>query len=177
VSEQDQSPKPPVKTHRRGKYWLALAAVAFVFTGVVAAKAFHDRPPLFFGGPMMMGPADSADAEDMAAWMVRRLAGHLNATPEQKTKLTGIARATAKDLFPLREKMLASRRQAIDLLRQPTIDRGAIEQLRVEKVALVETISKRIAQAFGDMAEVLTPDQRKDLADDISYVSKRWCHH
>jgi Spy/CpxP family protein refolding chaperone len=177
VSEQDQSTKSPAKTHRRGKYWLALAAVALVFTGVVTAKAYHFRHSPFFGGPMMMGPADSADAEDMAAWMVRRLAGHLNATAEQKTKLTNIARSTAKDLFPLREKMLASRRQAIDLLRQPSIDRDAIEKLRVEKLALIDTISKRVALAFGDMTEVLTPEQRKNLADDLSYLSRRWCRH
>jgi Spy/CpxP family protein refolding chaperone len=123
---------------------------------------------------MMRGPIDQADAEGMAAWMVRRLAGHLNATPEQKTKMTAVAKAAVKDLFPLREKMLASRRQAIELLRQPSIDRGAIEKLRVEKVALIDTISKRIAQAFGDMADVLTPEQRKNLADDISYLSRRW---
>jgi Spy/CpxP family protein refolding chaperone len=181
VSEQDQSTKPPVKTRRRGKYWLAIAAVAFVFTGVVTAKAFHHRGLGCFGGPMMHGPGpmmmgqiDQDDAEAMATWMVRRLAGHLDATPEQKTKMTAIAKAAVKDLFPLREKMLASRRQAIELLRQPSIDRDAIEKLRVEKVALIDTISKRIARAFGDMAEVLNPEQRKNLADDISYLSRRW---
>ncbi|MEJ2117622.1 MAG: Spy/CpxP family protein refolding chaperone [Alphaproteobacteria bacterium] len=181
MSEQNQTTKPPAKSCRRGKYWLALAAVALVFTGVAGAKAFGSRSMGCFGGHMMhgpgrmmMGPMDSADAEAMAAWMVRRLAWHLNATSEQKTKMTGITKAAVKDLFPLREKMMASRRQAIELLRQPTIDRNAIEKLRVEKIAHIETISKRLAQAFGDMAEVLTPEQRKNLANEISYISKHW---
>ena len=40
-----------------------------------------------------------------------------------------------------------------------------IERLRTEQVALVDTFSKRVAQALGDAGEVLNPEQRRKLAD------------
>jgi Spy/CpxP family protein refolding chaperone len=171
MSEQNQS---STNTKSRGRYWFILILVALIsgFGGVAVAKAFQFRHAHFWGGPKMMHPTNIADAREMAGWMVRRLSGHIKATPAQKTKLTEIAKATVKDLFPLREKMIASRRQAIELLRQPTIDREAIEKLRAEKIQHIDILSRRLAKAIGDAAEVLTPEQRKDLAADISFLMR-----
>ena len=47
----------------------------------------------------------------------------------------------------------------------PTVDRTAIERLRAEQIGLAETASKRIAQALADAAEVLSPEQRRKVAD------------
>ena len=52
----------------------------------------------------------------------------------------------------------------MDLVAQPTIDRAAIEQLRADELQLAETMSKRVAKAIADAAEVLTPEQRVKLA-------------
>ena len=40
-----------------------------------------------------------------------------------------------KDLVPLREKIKSARERVRELLTAPTIDRGAIEQLRQEQMA------------------------------------------
>jgi Spy/CpxP family protein refolding chaperone len=50
-------------------------------------------------------------------------------------------------------------------LTAPTIDRTAIERLRAEQIGLAETASKRIAQALADAADVLSPEQRRKVAD------------
>jgi len=167
MSEQSQ-PATPCKKGRRWRFWLVLVLVAMAsgFTGVIAAKAFGYRHGFGhgFGPGMMMGaPADADEAAERASWMIRQFSRHINATAEQKTKLAAIATATAKDVFPMREKMIAARRQAIDLMRQPAVARDQIESLRAGQIANVDAISKRLAQAAGDMAEVLTPEQRKEL--------------
>lgn len=97
--------------------------------------------------------------------MVKHLAVEVDATPEQQEKLTAIAKQVAKDLEPLRGQAMETRRQAMELLSAPSIDRAAIEKLRVAKLQHADAASKRVTQAFADAAEVLTPEQRKKLAE------------
>ncbi|VCU08071.1 hypothetical protein RHODGE_RHODGE_01138 [Rhodoplanes serenus] len=100
--------------------------------------------------------------------MVRHLAVELDASTEQQEKLRTIVRAAVKDVLPVREKMRAARGQARDLLLAQTVDRAGIEKLRAEQMALADATSKRVAQALGDAAEVLTPEQRRKLEDRMS---------
>ncbi len=187
MTGQTQSPAPdapPATGRRRWRFaaLIALGTLALGFTGVIAANAFGPHggfmhgPCGFMGGHrMMMGaPADAEEAAERATWMVNRFARHIGATAEQKTKLKAIVTATVKDVFPLRGKMVAARRQGIELLRQPAVARDKIEALRAEQMANVDAISKRLAKAVGDTAEVLTPEQRKDLADDLSFFARHW---
>jgi periplasmic protein CpxP/Spy len=59
-------------------------------------------------------------------------------------------------------------------LTAPTIDRSAIERLRAEKIGLAETASKRIAQGLADAAEVLSPEQRRKVADWLAFPRPWW---
>ena len=95
----------------------------------------------------------------------------VNATDDQKRKVSEIAKSAMRDLLPLRDQHHAARSQAIDLLSRPAIDRDAIEQLRALELELAEAASKRISQALADTAEVLTPEQRVKLAERIK---SRW---
>jgi len=97
--------------------------------------------------------------------MVRHVAIEIDATTDQQEKLRGIVRGAVKDLVPMRDKAKAARATARDLLIQQTIDRAAIERFRTEQLALADAFSKRVAQAIGDMGEILTPEQRRKLAD------------
>jgi Spy/CpxP family protein refolding chaperone len=98
----------------------------------------------------------------------------LNATPEQQEKLRGIAKGAVKDLIPMRDKARAARERARGLLTQPNIDRGAIESFRAEQMALAESASKRIAQALGDAAELLTPEQRRQVQEFMDWRREHW---
>ncbi len=78
--------------------------------------------------------------------------------------MNAIAQKAAADVMALREKHLAGRKQMRDVLAAPTIDRAKLETLRVEQMKLADEASKRIVTAVADMADVLTPSQRADLA-------------
>jgi periplasmic protein CpxP/Spy len=125
---------------------------------LLSARAFAHGP----GG--MHGPLDPAEMDQHIERMVKHLAVEIDATPEQQQKLAGIAKEAARDLAPLRGQALETRRQAIELLSAPNIDRGAIEALRAAKIQQADAASQRIARALADAAEVLTPEQRKTLA-------------
>ena len=113
----------------------------------------------------MGGAFDPAQAEDRADRMVRHMAIELDATDAQQEKLRAVVKGAVKDLVPMREKAQSARLKARELLTQPTIDRAEIERFRTEQVALADTFTKRVAQAIGDAAEILTPDQRRKLND------------
>ena len=53
-------------------------------------------------------------------------------------------------------------------LEQPTVDRASLEAARAEHLQLADQASKRIVQLFGDVGDVLTPAQRKALAEHSS---------
>jgi Spy/CpxP family protein refolding chaperone len=97
--------------------------------------------------------------------MTQRLVNSVDGTPEQKQKVSEIAKAAAKDLRELRKQGVDLRRQGMDLLKAPTIDRAAIEGLRSQQMAVADAISKRLSTAFADAADVLTPEQRAKLAE------------
>jgi Spy/CpxP family protein refolding chaperone len=97
--------------------------------------------------------------------MIRHLAVEIDATTEQQDKLRTIVHAAVKDLLPVREKVLAARASARDLLTQQTIDRAAIEKLRADQIAIHDAASRRLVQAVADAAEALTPEQRRKVSE------------
>ena len=176
MSEMTPSPNPvEIKQtgRRRNVVWIAVLVVVAGVTGAAAASAFngpgfgHGFGPGFpvrwhhgFGGPM-----DPAQIEDRADRMVRHAAIELDATNEQQDKLRAIVKSAVKDILPMRERAQAARNKARDLLTQDKVERADIEKFRSEQAVLADAFSKRIAQAIGDAAEVLSPEQRRKLAD------------
>jgi periplasmic protein CpxP/Spy len=103
--------------------------------------------------------------EAHADHMVRHLSIEIDATAEQQEKLRAIVTGAIMDLIPVREKMMAARATARDLLTQETVDRTAIEKFRADLIETHDAVSKRLVQAVVDAAEVLTPEQRRRIGD------------
>ncbi|MGZ8492980.1 MAG: Spy/CpxP family protein refolding chaperone, partial [Gemmatirosa sp.] len=97
--------------------------------------------------------------------MVRHMAVELDATDAQQDKLRSVVKAAVTDLVPMREKAQSARLKERELLTKPTIDRAEIEKFRTEQLALADAFTKRVAQAVGDAAEILTPEQRLKLSE------------
>jgi len=108
-----------------------------------------------FGGAMF-GPGS-------AERFVDRLVHVTDASTEQKQKMTAIAVAAAQDLLSMREKHLAGRKQMLGVLTAPAIDRARLESLRGEQMKLLDDVSRRVAAALADIAEILSPAQRAEL--------------
>jgi protein CpxP len=174
-SPPSSSPSPPPARpsgSRRGLYVLAFFAVAIVagLTGNMLTTAFGQGFAwhAWHDGAFMGGPLTPAQIDDRIDRMTKHMAIELDESADQQAKIAGIAKAAVSDLRPLREKAQAARSQAVALLTAPSIDRSAIERLRAEQIGLAETASKRIAQAVADASEVLSPDQRRKVADWIA---------
>lgn len=86
-----------------------------------------------------------------------------DASDEQQADLKKIITSLVAEVHPMKAKLRETREQLHDLLIQPKIDRAAIEALRVEKLALVDDLSKKVTAALADAGETLNLEQRIKL--------------
>ena len=119
-------------------------------------------------GRGFMGRLDPAQIESRADHMVRHLSIEIDASNDQQEKLRTIVKAAVKDLVPMRDRAQSARERARSLLTQPNLSRTDIEAFRTEQMALADQFSKRVSQALGEAAEVLTPAQRQKIADHMA---------
>ncbi len=159
---------------------IALATViAIAIGGVFGVQAFansktYGHMKLFSSGMHgghHKGFADWSDADIEAhiERMVKHAAIEIDATQEQQVKITALVTAAAKDLKPVHDQMRATGKKIHDLLLADTIDRAALEQLRAERLADAERISKNLISALADVAEILSLEQRQVLDERIKH--------
>jgi periplasmic protein CpxP/Spy len=107
------------------------------------------------GGPMWGG-------------MPMRMLERVNATPEQRAQIQQIVQANAAEMRTLHDNGRALREQAMALFAQPTVDAGAVEALRQKRLAQHDAMSQRITATMLEVSRVLTPDQRRQLAQQMT---------
>ena len=135
---------------------MALAGVTFANDGA-GISGMH--------GHGMHGPMDAAAMDKHIDAMINHVLA--DGTAEQKAKVSAIAKAALTDLRPMHEQMHSAHAEAVALLAQPTIDRAALERLRATEISQLDAASKRIEQAILDTADVLTPEQRLKLSEQL----------
>ncbi|MCG6876185.1 MAG: Spy/CpxP family protein refolding chaperone [Betaproteobacteria bacterium] len=171
---RNDSSQPAACTPGRRRFWKRVgiaAAVGATLTGLGAGVFAHGRPGGGWGGPggwharHDMSPELRAKHVDL---MVEHMLEGIDVSADQKTRINAIVTATFKEMEPLREQRFEARREAIEILTRPTVDRAAIEVFRVEKLKLADAASQRVTQAIADVAEVLTAEQRAALAEKFS---------
>lgn len=156
---------------RRRPLAMLVATAAFALAATVAQTAFaqaYGGPGGHMGaGPMAAGHHDGGDwGMGMGApRRLERMLDAVNATPEQRTQIRQIAQAARADLQAQHEAGRALREQGAALFAQPTVDARAAEALRQQMLARHDQASKRMLQMMLDVSAVLTPEQRKALAE------------
>jgi Spy/CpxP family protein refolding chaperone len=176
TTETPQSPAPSADNPRRRFFRRAAIAtvIAALATGVgLTAFAYGHGVGGWHRGGFMGGHLDPAKLDAHLDRMLKHLYVEVDATEAQKQQLGPIVKAAARDLLPMRDRMRDARLQAVALLSQPSIDRAALEALRANQLQQAEQASRRFTQALADVADVLTPEQRKQLAERMG----RWHGH
>ena len=97
----------------------------------------------------------------------------VGASTVQENKVHDIIASGFSSLGDDREAHQAMRKQVIDLLRAPTIDRAAVEKLRADQVARFDARSKAMMGMVLDSADQLSPVQRTELADKAEAMMAR----
>lgn len=174
-----------MKTSQRAKSYrparLMWAGLLLATAGALATSSFA-APPDGMGrgygpgyGPGMHGGGQGAMMGGGGPGMglpmmgggrhMERMLDQVNATAEQRTQIRQIMQAAQTDVQAQRSAGRALHEQARQLWTQPTVDARAAEVLRQQMLAQHDQVSKRMMQAMLDASRVLTPEQRKTLAD------------
>jgi Spy/CpxP family protein refolding chaperone len=149
--------------------WLIAGLAAVSIAAVGATFAWHERAEA--QGHMMGhhgfgfdgGPVDPAALGKRIDAMVQWMLADIDATDDQRTKIATILKGAANDLAPLRTQHVQARKNTMQVLAAPTIDRAQLEAIRVQQMQLADTATRRMTQAIADAADVLNADQRAKL--------------
>jgi periplasmic protein CpxP/Spy len=142
--------------------WLgasALAALALGGAGVAAAPGWLGHARHGFGH---LRGHHGFSAEDLR-FAVEFWLRDADASEEQTARILAIASGAHADLRALHDAHRAHREAFTEAL--VAADRTALEKLRSEELAALENASQRLVAALADAAEVLTPEQRRALAE------------
>jgi periplasmic protein CpxP/Spy len=163
--------KPRRRFSRRAVIATAIAGIS----AVIGVKAIaHAGGHWGWQRASFMGaPLDPVKLDERLDRMLKHLYVEIDATEAQRQQLAPIVKSAARDLLPVRARIHEARRQAVELLSRESVNRAALEALRVDQFKLVEQASMRLTQALADVADILTPEQRKQLAERIG----RWHGH
>lgn len=168
----DRSPDPSSHPQpRSGRRLFAGLLTGGILGGMMAASAAvfaHGHDGARWGGRCMhrMHGAASPEAmkERMAAGVDLALS-RVNATDEQRVKVKTIMKEGMADIVSMRETHVANRETMLLSLAGETVDRDRLEAARRSEIEIAEKASVRMARMLADAAEVLTPEQRRSLAD------------
>jgi periplasmic protein CpxP/Spy len=119
---------------------------------------------------MMDGTHSPAEVSAHVDHMLKHFYVEVDATDAQKAQIGPLVKQAVNDLMPLHSQLRSAHSHAMEALEQPTVDRASLEAARVEHLQLGDEASKRIVQLLGDVGDVLTPAQRKALAEHLEHL-------
>jgi len=94
-----------------------------------------------------------------------RLAEELDATEAQQDEIREIIGQTFDELATLHDRREDHHEVVRELLTADEIDREALEEVRLDALAGFDAASTVVVGAVADIAEVLSPEQRRELAE------------
>lgn len=151
---------PAAKGKGRSRWIVAGGVAVLALAGIGAAGAM--------GGGEAMGrhvmEAGMKHGGHFAGRGLTRALDAVDATKEQEDRIWAIIDGTRSELRPMMREFRDTRETVMALMAAPTLDREAAEKLRAERIAAIDAASKKMTAAMLDAAEVLTPEQRAELA-------------
>lgn len=156
ADKQGKCPKGR-RGRRRIKYVVGALVVALVAVlGFGAVAKYHYHAKWHEGG-----------FEAFVDRRVDKMLDRIDASDEQRAKVKPILMAASGDMRDLYLEMRGSRESMVTALTGPDVDRQAIESLRAARMASMDRASERVLRALADVAEILTPAQRAEIAEKL----------
>jgi Spy/CpxP family protein refolding chaperone len=98
---------------------------------------------------------------------VQAMLTKIGATDVQKAQIEGLIAPALDDMKAAHQAHSAAFEKFHEAITATSIDRARLESLRAEQVKSLDETSRRLVTAIGDAAEVLSPEQRAKLAEQI----------
>jgi periplasmic protein CpxP/Spy len=135
---------------------LVLAA-GLAFAGYRAQDSFGHHGPFARHSPRLI--------REFIEFRVDRALEQVAASDEQKRQVQSILARGFDEHASAFETHEALRQQVHELLTAETIDHAAVEALRAEQVQRIDAVSRQLKDAVVEIAELLTPEQRRRLVE------------
>mgnify|MGYP001814585594 CR=1 FL=1 len=153
-----------------GMVGVVLGATA---VGTLSHARFGPGCGHFGHGPWAASGPEAAEARrEWVGFAIDRLLTKVEASDAQKAEVQAIVEPLATEMQPLRETLAANRETMVQLLLAPQIDRAAMEALRSEQMDQADAISRALVTKLADVADVLTPEQRSEVASRIAALRR-----
>ncbi|MGH8537633.1 MAG: Spy/CpxP family protein refolding chaperone [Gammaproteobacteria bacterium] len=146
---------------------VGIGVVALVGIGLVAGMLIGtsvSAHPGLGGWGRHGGAVTIEDMRERAADKVAWLAGFLDASVEQRQQIQAAVSDLVEQLYPLMQQHRDSHRALVAELTKLELNRQAFEDLRKTKLMHIDTASGRLVDGLISVAEILTPEQRQQLA-------------
>ena len=137
---------------------ITVPVIGLALLGTAAAGASMRGGP-----PFPFHPGNPADHRAFAQERLAFALDRIGATDEQQEEIDAILAPAFEQAEEMRADHEARHEQARDLLLGETVDRDAIEAMRVEAVDRFDEVSQLFVAVIADVAEVLTVEQRQEL--------------
>ncbi|HVN76860.1 MAG TPA: Spy/CpxP family protein refolding chaperone [Thermoanaerobaculaceae bacterium] len=139
-------------------------AVALALAGVAAAAAGIAWASGALPEALGHGHMGAAMARDHVEFRIHRALKKVSATQAQEDQILAIVDGLFAEHAQMAPQRQALHQRALAALTGTTVDRAALEAVRVEAMQRLDQGSEDLVKALGDIAEVLTPAQRQQLA-------------
>lgn len=185
MSEHEQQPdnraaptqERKCKLPRRTRFGIAAfllvslgAIVGAVVVGTIGASAFAGhghhaghRAGHYTGHHGHSRDSVEAHLQRKTTWVLRAL----DTTSEQQAQVETLLSDTLAEVYPLVERHRENRTLWLEELGKPELDPEALETLREQELMLMDSMSVSLVSAFASVAQILTPEQRRELIDGI----------
>lgn len=176
MTETPTTPETPAPQsrprRRRRRRWLMFGLPIAAVAGLFAARAFAHgfRHGCGYDGEDM----SDEELRDRRDHMVDFAARYLDATPQQKTRLSALADELQPQFLSLRKEGKALRDKTQQAVRDD--NRAALEGVRKDALALADRASQQWLVAYGKLSDILTPDQRAQVADHLAHRGRGHWH-
>jgi periplasmic protein CpxP/Spy len=149
------------------KTLLAFLAGAVLATGLSVLARTEDVAS-WHQALMMAGAHSGALASSDPDDALKHLYAQIDPTDAQKAQIEPLVKQAMSDLQALHSQLQSMPTQLTQALTQSPVDRASLEAVRVAHLQVADQTSKRLMQLVADVGDLLTPAQRKLLADHVA---------